>query len=48
MCEHCELKGRCPMLNKAECPINSLWHDADEAEATLADFEEFQKTNSLT
>lgn len=24
-CAHCELTGRCPVLNKAECPVNQLW-----------------------
>lgn len=30
MCEHCELRlnGRCPVLNKAECPVNEWWKEA--------------------
>lgn len=36
-CEKCGLKD-CPILNKAECPINTLWAETlklDEAKARL-------------
>jgi len=42
MCEHCNLVN-CPVLNKAECPINILWAEADriraETEAAIKEAE---------
>ena len=39
-CEHCNIKN-CPILNKTECPINILWAQAEEAQATIKEAEEF-------
>jgi len=39
MCKHCNIVN-CPILNKAECPINKLWARAEEAEATINEIEE--------
>jgi len=38
MCKHCNIKS-CPVLNKAECPINILWARAEEAQETIKEIE---------
>jgi len=38
VCEYCYLVDKCPVLNKAECPINLLWAkvaELDEAKRLL-------------
>ena len=37
-CEHCNIL-MCPVLNKAECPINQLWERAKEAQEVIAEAE---------
>ncbi len=37
-CEHCNIL-MCPVLNKAECPINQLWERAGEAKELIAEAE---------
>jgi len=40
MCKHCNIKN-CSILNKAECPVNILWAQAEaqaeEARQALAE-----------
>uniref|UniRef100_A0A6H2A4K4 Uncharacterized protein n=1 Tax=viral metagenome TaxID=1070528 RepID=A0A6H2A4K4_9ZZZZ len=36
-CEHCDLGGKCSILNKQECPINKLWDRVDEAYTGILD-----------
>ncbi len=36
MCEHCSLVA-CSVLNKTECPINTLWRQQEAADQAKAD-----------
>jgi len=44
LCENCNVKD-CAILNKTECPVNTLWKQEQEAKQTLAELEEMLRRN---
>ena len=45
-CEHCDLGGKCSVLNKDQCPINKLWDRVDEMKASILDALWYRKSEA--